>query len=99
MLEDLDNEEEIIKVDAEALTKSYTGAIIQQCESINSQLTEVEPDFLKLLTIQATYDAFKYHVGQINDLKTQEQIFKVIELDAKQLMFVKSPNVDVIGHS
>lgn len=97
MLEDLGNE--IMTVDAEALTKSYTGALLQQCDSINSQLTEIEPDFLQLLTIQATYDAFKYHVGQINDIKTQEQIFKVIELDARQLIFVKSPNVDVIGHS
>ena len=96
MLEDLDN---MMALDSEELTKSYTDALLKQCTSINDQLTEIVPNFLQLLTIQATYDAFKYQVSKVIDLETQKQIFKVIEFDAKNLVFPVEPTVDYIGNA
>lgn len=98
MLEEMEDDD-VIKVDTEALTKNYTDVLITQCTNITNQLTEIDPNFLKLITIQATYDAFKYHVGQLNDIETQQQIFKVIEFDAKNLVYPVLPTVDYVGNA
>lgn len=83
----------------ETLTKNYTGAILAQCANVIEQLDDMDPNFLRLVTIQATYDAFKYYVGQLNDIETQQQIYKVIEFDARNLVYPVAPNTDQVGHS
>lgn len=93
----LDESDELMRVNTEELTKNYTNVLINQCKHITSQLTEIDPKFLHLITIQATYDAFKHQVAQINDLETQQQILKTIEFDAHNLVFPVEPTVDFIG--
>jgi hypothetical protein len=95
----LDESDDLIKVNTEELTKNYTNVLINQCAQITSQLTEIDPKFLHLITIQATYDAFKHQVAQLNDIETQQQILKTIEFDANNLVYPVTPTVDFVGNA
>lgn len=95
----LDESDDLIKLNTEELTKNYTNVLINQCNHITSQLTEIDPKLLHLITIQATYDAFKHQVAQVNDIETQQQIFKTIEFDANNLVYPVVPTVDFVGNA
>jgi len=95
----LDESDDLIKVNTEELTKNYTNVLINQCNHITSQLTEIDPKFLHLITIQATYDTFKHQVAQLNDIETQQQILKTIEFDANNLVYPVAPTVDFVGNA
>ena len=95
----LDESDDLIKVNTEELTKNYTNVLISQCQNITSQLTEIDPKFRHFITIQAVYDVFKYQVSQLNDFEVQKQILKVIEFDAKNLVYPVEPTVDYVGNA
>lgn len=88
-------------VDADIVAKDYTEALLSQCEQIESQLTAsgLDAKFSRLLSIQAAYNSMKQLLVELDDVKTQEEIFKVMEFDIKQIVFNIKPNVLSVGHA
>jgi hypothetical protein len=86
---------------AKSITTDLTSSILQNCKALEDQLIDsgVDYKFSRLISIQAAYNSFKALVGGINDKTTQEEIFKAIENDAKNLVFPRETNVDIIGHA
>ena len=83
----------------ELSAKSYSAALISQCESIELQLAQqgVEKKYLRLLSIQAVYNSFKLLVSSINDVKAQEEVLELFQTDANNLVFKKEPTVPYQG--
>ncbi len=88
-------------LDADSILKDYAETIRNQCENIESQLitSGMDSKFSRLLSIQATYNTMKQLLVELNDKKTTEEVYQVLELDGKALSFPIEPNVPTVGHA
>jgi hypothetical protein len=90
-----------MNIDAETLMQNYVESILSQCEHVESQLVAsgVDIKFSRLLSIQAAYNSMKQLLIELNDDEAQQDLFKVIEFDIKQIEFKQKPNVLDVGHA
>jgi hypothetical protein len=90
-----------IVFDSKEISKSYTYSLLQQCSSIEEQLIDqgIDDNFMRLISIEATYNSFKQLVSQLTDQESVQQIYKMVEFDSRNLVSVVKPNVNDVGHS
>ena len=93
------SKDDLVQVTTDEVTKDYTETLMTQCDKFSGQLSGISPNFLKLITIQALYDTFKYYVSKVEDSETQERIMKVIEFDSKNFVYPVKPTVDYVGNA
>jgi hypothetical protein len=87
--------------DAKEISRDYTLSILKQCNSIEEHLTDqgLDDKFTRLISIEAAYNTFKQLVSELTDKETIQQIYSVIEFDAKNLIPAAIPNVACVGHA
>jgi len=89
-------------LDVDTLTKEFTGSILQQCDQIETELAShgIDPKFSRLISIHSAYNSMKQLLMEMNDTEAEQELFKLIEFDIKQIGFKFKPTVfNSVGHS